>query len=75
MKITLEMSTVREEFPMPTVVIDSHCDDMEVDTVIDELIIPALIAAGYHKGSILDSMESVKEGERDAGIHTGDYSP
>lgn len=58
MKITIEPT--EHDSGYPTVTISVQGDDLMLDNAINELIVPALLAWGYHQKSI----DEVLGGER-----------
>lgn len=59
MKLTLKPSAPDRAHPFPAISISNHHDDHTCDSVFETLVIPALIAAGFHPDSILDSMRTI----------------
>lgn len=60
MKLTLKPSAPDLTHAFPVISISNHHDCHTCDSVFETLVIPALIAAGFHPDSILDSMRTVE---------------
>ena len=56
MRITIEPTKFSAESNMRTI-IESHSDDLDLHTVMTDLIAPALIGWGFHPGSVYEYIE------------------